>query len=411
MRLSPQSRLFHVSFTNSFAKHQALIPQDSVSPAPESDADKGKATSTKRTRVPWTKDELDRLKYLYSDGKNPTIQSISSLFPGRSRNVVASQIRKIRTPIPRKNWSPEDKDRLLELYNAGVATPLEITTHFPGRTQLSITEQLNRLRPASYHIDRRRMISPLVLGDENGGDDHGSKQGDGAIITTERLRKPVTYWTEEEDSVLERLVQKAKERNLDRWSYELSLMLCDPVERQGLAMTRTQKSCIGRLERLQKQPFISKSRWTASEDIMLRKSVYSQLGIQLDSPSKLHSNTAQQEQTDDRPSLREDSKAALKKRREKERWPEIDLEQLKAVDWHRVALDIGTRTANSCRYRIDSHLKLKKGERWTKEEVERMREGLRLYGRDWAKVATVVGTKAASQVKPKYDYTLRKRNI
>ncbi|GJJ79135.1 hypothetical protein EMPS_11494 [Entomortierella parvispora] len=409
-RALSQPRRFHAGLIRSFTRNRSLTSKSMASTMPQHEAIEETESPPKETRVPWSKNELDRLQHLYSGGKNPTIQSITSFFPGRSRKALAIQLSKLRAPIPRKKWSPDEKARLVELYNAGETT-IEMLNHFPGRTQESVISQLSRLRPRSYFSDRKRMVSHYVLGKENHGvNDHSSTKNQGAIVTSEELKKPRTFWTEEEDGILKRLVQRAKERNPDRWSHELSLMLSDPMERQGLAMVRTHKACMARLELLEKKPFVSKSPWTAYEDSLLRNSVCSQLGIQLDSHSKPHPDTTQTVQTDSGSSMRRGSKASLNKYQEMERWPEISWEQLKAVDWRRVVLDVGARSAAGCRDRIASHFKLKKGEHWTKEEVEKLKDGLRQYGRDYAKVATVVGTKTSAQCASKYRYQVYKAN-
>jgi len=74
-------------------------------------------------------------------------------------------------------------------------------------------------------------------------------------------------------------------------------------------------------------------------------------------------------------------------------------------------LDVGTRTGYGCQRRFDSHTLLEKGKHWDIEEVEKMKEGLMKYGRDWAKVTSVVGTRTASQVISKYRRLHRAKNM
>ncbi|GJJ79133.1 hypothetical protein EMPS_11492 [Entomortierella parvispora] len=404
MRVSPPSRLFHVDLINSIAVNGTMAPQASVPSTPPTEPKKRKPRSVRNSPMAWSKDELDRLKYFYSDGRNPTIRSILSFFPGRSRPAIACQLPKITELIPRKRWSPQENARLLELHDAGVTT-LEMLKDLPGRTQEAIAVHLRGLLSDSGRIIGKRMVSASVLGEEKGQDsDYSSAQSHGAIITSAGLKKPMIYWTEEEDDILKGLVQKAKDRNPDRWSHELALMLSDPVERQGLAMTRTHHTCLARLNRLQTQPFVlnSGNTWTADEDHLLMKSVYSQLGIRMNSISNPSIPNHEENGIDERSQVLEDLNGSLKKLGEKESWPKLNADQLKTVDWHRVALDHGTRQAESCQRRFDSHFKLQKGKRWTADEVEKLKDGLKQYGRDWAKVAAVVDTKTASQVASKY---------
>jgi len=401
-RLS-QSRHFHLGLVCSVTRNGARTLQGTTKTTPQAGPQKTRASPINKTCVPWSKDEKERFQFLYSDGKEPTAASIMALFPGRSRGALYNRLLIHKGGLPRQNWSPEDEARLLELHNAGVSA-FDMFKHFPDRTQQAVMKKLNRTLPGSYFSNRRRMVSSFVLGEEDRaeGGDHSCDQNEGAIVTAVPVRKRMAFWTDEEDDALRSLAQKAKERNPDRWARELSQLLSDPKERKGLATTRTLALCNLRLIRLEARPFVAKTYWTESENNLLMKSVYSRLGVQLNSTSYTPSNSHQKTEDNDGSSQSEQTTGTLKNHMEKKQWPEISIEDLKTLDWHQVALDVGTRDSHACRQRFDSHFKLKKGQPWTVKETELLKEGLRKYGRDWTMVASVVGTRTATQALIKY---------
>ena len=399
----PQSRFLHASWTSSIAREETQTKEGAFTTTPQIEP-KERMTRSKKTSAPWSKDEIDRFDYLYSDGKNPTIRSILSLFPGRTRAALYRRGFLHRDPVHRKIWSSEEKARLLEMHSAGTTT-FEILKYFPGRTEKAVIGKLNRSLPDSYFADRKRTVSSSVLGQgnrEEGGNNSNDQEG-GAIVTPVPVRRRLNYWTKEEDDTLRNLVQKAKERNPDRWTHEFSRILSDSKERNGLATTRSLDTCTRRWGRLETRPFVARNTWTEHEDDLLKKSVYSRLGIQLNSTSNTQFTTHLKIEDNNGLSQSNQPTGTLKINKKKEQWPEVSIEKLKALDWHQVALDVGSRDRDGCRVRFDTHFQLKRGQKWTEKETELLKEGLRMHGRDWAKVASVVGTRAATQVRKKYE--------
>lgn len=399
------SRLFHVGLTISFSRNRTTASEETISTPSGAVPEKSTATPGNTPYKYWSNDELERLRYLYSDGKDPTTRSIIYLFPGRTADAIYMQLLKIRHRVRLQIWSPEEKSRLLEMHDADVST-YDMLGHFPGRTHQSILSQLRRSLPDTHVIDKRREVSSSVLGEANAKyGDHSGTQDNGAIVIDIGPAKPKDRWTEEEDDILRKLVKKSKERNPDRWTPELSYLLSNPQERMGLPTIRSLSSALKRLDRLETEPFLAKNTWTKDEDELLRISVYTQLGIQLDSlPSDLRPDTHQKPKNkDETPPSDKRLLGPWKKRKEEERWPKVSLNQLKTVDWNRVALYVGARSVYGCQRRFDSHTLLEKGKHWKEEELEKLKAGLRKYGRNWVKVASVVGTKTASQASAKYQ--------
>ncbi|KAF9285678.1 hypothetical protein BGZ68_003641 [Mortierella alpina] len=256
----------------------------------------------------------------------------------------------------RARWSPEEKKQLTDLVRQGLRIQ-EIHSYFPHRTICTLDTRICQLRKTIFKTDSM------------------SKED----IREMRSRKKGSFklWTAEEDQWLKKRVQQQRGQGELDWP-----KIANGSPEDG-RLGRTATSCKRRWAIIDPEAQLRHGTWNDEESRTLLQAVCKQLNV-----SDEGSLTLQKE-----------GLHGLK---------DIDTKQLHGVDWKVVAEAVGTRSNIQCRSHAYKNQRSGAKGRWEEEELLRLDLGLERYGQDWHKLADLVNTRSAYQVKQKYFHRLNR---
>ncbi|KAF9133642.1 hypothetical protein BG015_003525 [Linnemannia schmuckeri] len=210
----------------------------------------------------------------------------------------------------------------------------------------------------------------------------------------ERERRAKTRrgkWTPEEEELLEKLINKYRhlpEPTIWNTISGRSVDGSPPLLRTGV-------SCNRRWNRLHPPPLYRTGRWTKEEELRLQEAIWEQLegkyqvavDVLVGKPTTTELNLSQwppeQQQLPSQAGL-----PILK----------IASRRLGMLNWLLIGEKVGTRTDGDCRGHF--YHAYHNGNRgpWSEEEMRRLKEGRKMFGRDYWKIAEHVGTRGPRQV-------------
>jgi len=260
---------------------------------------------------------------------------------------------RIQTP-----WTKEENELLESKIREGLSTP-DFHTDFPRRSVSALATQLHKLQTIMKAKDQEKGIDSNYL----------------------KMSKRAKSWTTVEDVMLIQLVQVQQEQrsrlpqqqgapgeNID-WT------LVAETKLNGERLGRTSSSCQRRWDTLDPMKNRGEGAWREEEEKLFMKA----LGLQL-------------------PAIKKEITGAA----------DLAGLNLKSIDYNEISRVVGTRGSTRCRSHLYSCLLSRNRGRWTPEEKEKLQEGMRQHGRDWAKLEEAVGTRSVHQIKKKVLYNIAK---
>ncbi|KAF9923279.1 hypothetical protein FBU30_006657 [Linnemannia zychae] len=221
---------------------------------------------------------------------------------------------------------------------------------------------------------------------------------DTAVLRSKKVTIPDNKqkdWTPEEDTLLEQLVQK-------------HIALPDPTiwykvaggGIDGSHLLRSVAACQRRWKTLHPSPIFSTGRWTKKENHLLQQSI----SEQFDGKYQVAVDVL-----DD--SLPEQTRKELQQKFERRYLnmslvaPQFSLpmlkwgsQRLRKLDWIKISEHVKSRDQYTCRGHFYGVYDNGRRGVLTKDELERLEEGLRLFENDYWKISKHVGTRSTPQV-------------
>ncbi|CAO3573918.1 unnamed protein product [Mortierella alpina] len=250
----------------------------------------------------------------------------------------------------RSAWTPEEKTLLANLVRQGLRVQ-EIHSRFPHRTICTLDTRICQLRKQIFKTD--------------------SMSKDEIREMRRRNKGSFKHWTADEDEWLRKRVQQQQGEGELNWS-----RIANGSPEDG-RLGRTATSCKRRWAIIDPEAKLLHGLWSNEESQKLLQAVCKQLNV-----SDRGNST-----------LLKDGVHGLK---------DMDSLQLHNVDWKVVAEAVGTRSNIQCRSHAYKNQRSGSKGRWEQDELRRLEIGLERYGHDWHKLAELVHTRSAYQVKQKY---------
>lgn len=260
--------------------------------------------------------------------------------------------------LKRPRWTEEEKDMLLKFVQQGYSS-YDVHTHFPLRSICSLDSRMAHLRT--------------------------EEQRKGTIDKKPRLSVQKSAWSVKED---EWLLKRLEEYGFkDREKEDVSWPEIANGKVNGKRLGRTATSCKRRWAIIDPSSERLHGFWSKEELGKLEKAVRSQLP----DPESLAAET------------KADSTVVLNKL-----GLPLNGDHMATVDWDEVSKAVATRSGVQCRSHAYKVLASGSEGRWNEFETERLVKGVDEYGHDWHKVAAVIGTRSAFQVRQKYFQMIKK---
>ncbi|KAF9565646.1 hypothetical protein EC968_004042 [Mortierella alpina] len=253
----------------------------------------------------------------------------------------------------RSRWTPEEKAQLTDLVRQGLRIQ-DIHAYFPHRTICTLDTRICQLRKKIFKTD--------------------SMSKDEIREMRRRSKGTFKHWTEQEDEWLRKRVQEQQEQQEQGGLNWPKIANGSP---EGGRLGRTATSCKRRWAIIDPQARLRHGAWSQEESRNLLQAVCKQLNLTSDVSSTL-------------------LKEGIHELRD------MDSIQLHNVDWKVVAEAVGTRSNIQCRSHAYKNQRSGAKGRWEEDELRRLEIGLQRYGQDWHKLAELVQTRSAYQVKQKY---------
>ncbi|KAG0376138.1 hypothetical protein BGX24_008208 [Mortierella sp. AD032] len=310
----------------------------------------------------YTPSLTSQLQHTSAGSISPATSQDNSVKPDSDKRTRPSrntrgQYHLLNTKRPR--WTDEEKDMLLAFVHQGYSSQ-DVYTHFPLRSICSLDTRIARLR--------------------------SEEQAKGTIEKKPRLGIQKVAWSEKED---EWLVKRLKEYGLTgREEEDISWPVVANGLVDGKSLGRTATSCKRRWVIIDPSSERRHGFWTKEEKDKLANAVRKQLK---------HEKSALSEKS------RTNSTGVRNKL-----GLALNSDSLAMVDWDDVGKEVQTRSGVQCRSHAYKNLESGTKGRWDESEVNRMREGVMKYGEDWHRVASVVGTRSAFQVRQRHFVVLAK---
>ncbi|KAF9133410.1 Myblike DNAbinding domain-containing protein [Mortierella sp. 14UC] len=221
-------------------------------------------------------------------------------------------------------------------------------------------------------------------------------KSDGAVQRSRYTKKPKSRsreWTPEEDELLERLVEKHVDLPDPTIWYRVSGGTID-----GKILLRAGPACMRRWRALYPPPLARAGRWSAEEELRLQKAISEQfegkyqvlIDVLPDSPSAQAKGEVQ-EYLEKQHLQQLPSQSSLPILKQGSR-------RLRMLNWVMIADRVQSRSDCDCRGHFYTVYHNGNRGAWSREELERMKEGVEMFGKDYWKIAEHVGTRSSIQV-------------
>ncbi|KAF9941068.1 hypothetical protein BGZ67_005926 [Mortierella alpina] len=256
----------------------------------------------------------------------------------------------LMSDLRRSRWSPEEKTMLANLVRDGLRTH-DIHSLFPHRTICTLDTRICQLRKKIFKTD--------------------SMSKDEIREMRRRNKGSFKHWTIEEDIWLRKRIQQEQGKGELNWP-----KIANGSPEHG-RVGRTATSCKRRWAIIDPKAQLTHGAWSREESKKLLQAVCKQL------------NVSDGEST----ALLKEGVHGLK---------DTNSLELHRVDWKVVAEAVGTRSNIQCRSHAYKNQRSGAKGRWEEDELRRLEIGLERYGQDWHKLADLVSTRSAYQVKQKY---------
>ncbi|KAF9920482.1 hypothetical protein FBU30_009696 [Linnemannia zychae] len=262
--------------------------------------------------------------------------------------------------MKRPRWSKKEDELLLKYVRRGLSSH-NIHSHFPGRTICSIDVRMSQLRS------------------------HEMRAGN--IPKRPQISIKDSAWSSAEDEWLTKRLRDYLKHGGDPSDISWPKVANGMVDGERLGRTAT--SCKRRWAIIDPSSKRQSGAWAQDESDRLRDAIRSQLK-ELNIPTGesvakgLHLN-----------------KLGLP----------LNGDILSKINWDEAAAKVMTRSDIQCRSHTFKHFESGKSGKWSDAEVKQLEIGLSKYGTDWNKLASIVGTRSAYQVRQKYLTTWRKRFV
>ncbi|KAF9374580.1 hypothetical protein BGX21_004098, partial [Mortierella sp. AD011] len=315
-----------------------------------------KGNTKRRTRRTWTLEE-DIILYSHLQ-KNQQIVDFYLEFPGRSMSTLYSRVRKLRNAY----FLPPEKGGLV---------------HDPDMPIDQRVEGLRRIM-RQYTLEQSK---------EEGIYAARAKSKDLEFIGR------YTFFSDEEKELLAELVYKYRDDS-DIWLKVSGGRLVD--EEGAPRLNRSPQSCKAAWNAMNKDESINLGRWDKYEQRRLEKAIRSQVGdeeirydVNEEGPDKANQSVTAASKPTTKPALKMGNSV------------------LQELDWKKIARKVGTRNATQSQNHF--YYVMHNGTRgsWTATEMESLKEGFELYGRQWDKIAAHIGSRSISQVRIKHSKMLK----
>ncbi|KAF9177520.1 hypothetical protein BGZ51_008665, partial [Haplosporangium sp. Z 767] len=347
----------------------------------------------------WTIEEDEKLKELIQQGKS--YREVWDEFPGRSNSAVLLRYYhfrdgrgQLKATITRgrqkRAWSEEELERVRDALNKG-KTPLDIYQQFPGRSFRSVLDYYSEMKTiqltADLVLQRRQQDGNQRDQPEGHPINRSGDSAHKAGVWVENMgaeprlnSRKIRPWTSEEDDILAALVAEHSNDLPNLWRkldgvYTHRRIGTLPLFRSG-SSARTRWNQLHSGSRLRTGP------WDAKEIMKLKQAIQKQVGdgFQVIVNVQRRVSTISADEKAKTEALRQDTRPLL----------ELGGPELTGVNWHKVAEQVGTRNSKQCYVYL--YYVLHNGNRgtWTPDEIERLDEGVKMFGKNWPKAISPV---------------------
>ncbi|KAF9294562.1 hypothetical protein BGZ88_003688 [Linnemannia elongata] len=345
--------------------------------------------------------------------------------------VTSTTGKKIRArPGPglrRIPWTEEEDRELFQLVKEGKKASFIYTNHFRHRSRKAVANRTELAFKAASHQERQARdgvregepdVARSVAGDEGAeplrvvyGKLTSKLRGDVRVGDKQegKIQEPVAYngkylsrykkWTRQEDDLLRQLVQKYSNIPHPHLWHEVS---CGSID-GSKSLLRAPQSCNLRWRHLYPFPSSRTGSWSKQEELRLQEAISEQLegkyqvaiDILVDHCAKKAKGRRRHHQQylgEQRPELQQlPSQFSLPMLKE-------GGSALKMLNWVAIAERVKSRRDHDCLDHFYSVYHNGNIGPWSEEELRRTREGVKLFGKDYKRIADYVETRSVFQV-------------
>lgn len=322
-----------------------------------------------------------------------------------------------------RRWEEKDDQKLYQLVKEGVSALNIYANHFRDRSSHAVTmraswaanlariqEQQARDGVQPGEIDIAKSVAgekgapPMrTVYDKIRDKEKAKRQGPNNNMAPNQrsyVSRQASFhhkeWTAEEDALLRRLVEK----NIDIPAPTLWTKVSGG-DVAGSLLLRAPIACSRRWKHLQPPRAIQVGRWTKVEELRLQRAISKQLEgkYQVIVDVLVGQPAATENPLKDR-------FPELQQLQGQEGLPILKLgsKELGKLSWVQIAENVKSRDEQTCREHFYSVYHTGARGYWTEEESRRMKEGLKMFGKDFWKVSEHIGTRSPLQVAKKTAY-------